>query len=304
MPGYKISTPEEKRNAYLQLHVSVFLWGFTAILGKLIELREGPLVWYRMLFTCLSLMLLPSLWKRLKQVKRKDLLSLAGIGCLVCVHWLCFYGSIKFSNVSVALSCLATTSFMTSFLEPMFFRVKHKRYEIFLGLLIIPGIYLIFYFTKFYAVGIVLGLLAALLAAIFTTLNKKMVAKVDTTAITFTELGSGFLFLSMLMPFYLSFFPEATLHPAPNDWYYLLILSIGCTTLPYILSLNALKHLSAFASTLSVNLEPIYGIIMAIFFFQENKELSPGFYIGTLIILLAVFLHPFLHKKFDKVNTL
>jgi drug/metabolite transporter (DMT)-like permease len=304
LPDYKISSAAERRNAYLQLHFSVFLWGFTAILGKLIELREGPLVWYRILITCMSLLLLPRVWKRLKQLKRKDIKALVGIGCLVCTHWLCFYGSIKFSNVSVALSCLSTTSFITSFIEPLFFRTKIKRYELFLGLLIVPGIYMIFHFTKFYAEGIVLGLLAAGLAAVFTTLNKKMVSRVDTTSITFVELSGGFVFLSIILPFYLSYFPEASMVPTSNDWVYLLILAVGCTTLPYILSLNALKHLSAFASTLSVNLEPIYGIIMAIFFFQENKELNPGFYIGTLIILLAVFLHPLLHKRFEKVKGL
>lgn len=257
-------------------------------------------MWYRTIFTCLALLLLPGILKHVKGTPRKEVLKLAGIGCLVCIHWVCFYGSIKYSNVSVSLSCLATTSFFTSLIEPLINRRRPKFYEVILGLLIIPGIYMIFYFTSFYETGIILGLLAALLAATFTALNKTVVHIHDARSMTFIELGSGCLFLTLILPFYLHIFPDAGITPSQSDWFYLLLLSIGCTTLPFVLALRALNHLSAFASTLTVNLEPVYGILMAIPFFHENKEMDWRFYIGAGIILLSVFAHPLLRSRFEK----
>ncbi|RYG02388.1 MAG: EamA family transporter [Chitinophagaceae bacterium] len=139
---------DEQKKAYLQIHFCVFLWGFTAILGKLITLRELPLVWIRVFITCLSLLLFPKILENLKKLDYKTILKLAGVGCVVCTHWLCFYGSIKYSNVSVALSCLSTSSLITSFLEPLLTKSKIKPYQILLGLMVIPGIYLIFFFTN------------------------------------------------------------------------------------------------------------------------------------------------------------
>jgi len=289
-----------QRKAYLQLHTSVLLWGFTAILGKLISLQETPLVWYRILLTCLSLLFIPNIIAEVRKVNRRDFWQLCGIGCLVCLHWVCFYGSIKLSNVSVALSCLATTSFITAFIEPLLRRKKPKLYEMFLGVLIIPGIYLIFYFTGNYQDGIILGLLAAFLSATFTVFNKMVIDKHEPRSMTLIELGCGFAFLSIFMPVYIWAFPENLLLPTGRDWLYLLVLAVGCTTLPFVLALRALKQLSAFASTLTVNLEPIYGIIMAMFYFNEDKDLNLQFYIGTGIILLAVFVHPLLKKLFEK----
>jgi drug/metabolite transporter (DMT)-like permease len=278
----------------------VILWGFTAILGRLITLKEVPLVWYRILITCAALILLPGVFKQVKTTPRKSALKLAGIGCLVCIHWVCFYGSIKYSNVSIALSCLATTSFLASIIEPLFNRTRMKWYEISVGLLIIPGIMLIVHVSQLYVTGIILGLLAALLAATFTVLNKMVVDEHHPQGMTFIELGSGFIFLSLLLPLYLHFFPEANMKPGSTDIIYLIILAVGCTTLPFVLALHALKKLSAFASTLTVNLEPVYGILLAIPFFNENKDLDILFYFGTAIILLAVFIHPLLRNRFEK----
>lgn len=287
-----------EKKAYLQIHFCVFLWGFTAILGRLIELKELPLVWFRVLITCFSMLFLPKIFSLLKQVKKEDFIKLFFIGCLVCSHWVCFYGAIKYSNVSVTLSCLAVTSFITSLLDPLVSKKSIKKSELILGFMIIPGIYLIFFFTQFYLTGIILGLLSALLASIFTIMNKKMVDKVDSTSMTFIELGSGAIFLTLLMPLYLKLFPTATLIPSNNDWLYLLILSLFCTTLPFNLSLKALKHISAFTANFVVNLEPIYGILMAIAIFNENKELNSGFYLGTAIILISIFSQPYLDKRF------
>jgi drug/metabolite transporter (DMT)-like permease len=290
---------QDKTKAYIQIHISVLLWGFTAILGKLIELKETPLIWFRLLLISICLLLIPGLLKKTRLIPQTTLFKLAGIGSLISIHWLCFYGSIKYANVSVALSCLATTSFFTSFIEPLILKKKIKKYELLLGLFVIPGIYLIFYFTSLYITGIILGLLAAVLCAVFVTLNKKISTGIDPLAVTLTELGSGFITVTLLMPLYFVFFPEASMHPSSKDWFYLIILSIFCTILPFSISIRALNHISAFTVNLTLNLEPVYGIIMAIIFFQENKELNYGFYLGTLIILISVFLHPYLNKKFD-----
>jgi drug/metabolite transporter (DMT)-like permease len=287
----------QRQKAYLQLHTSVFLWGFTAILGELISIKATPLVWYRIVITCCSLLVIPGLLKKAKAIPQQEVVRIAGIGCLVALHWVCFYSSIKVSNVSVALSCLATTSFFTAILEPIIRRKKHDLRELLLGMMVIPGIYLIYYFTENYTEGIILGILAALFSGLFTILNKQIIGKYEPRSFTFVELGSGLLFLTLLMPLYLWFFPDTILIPTGKDWLYLFTLSVGCTALPYVLALRALNHLSAFAAVFTVNLEPVYGIIMAVIFFNENEKINNFFYLGTLIILASVFLHPLLKKK-------
>ena len=246
------------------------------------------------------MLFLPPLWKGMKTLKRENIATLFGIGFLVCLHWICFYGSIKFSNASVALCCLATTSLMTSIIEPLVNRTRIKKHEILLGLIIVPAIGMVVYYTKFYLTGIIMGLLAAFFAALFTTLNSRIVKKLNSVSMTFMELSGGFIFLSLFLPIYFHFFPEVSFVPSSNDWGYLLILAGACTVLPFIISLQALRHITAFASVLTVNLEPVYGILLAIPFFHENKELNPQFYIGTSVIIAVVFLHPFLQKKMEK----
>lgn len=277
--------------AYLQLHVAVFLFGFTAILGELISLKELPLVWHRMWMTAASFLFLPRVIRAVRQYSIKQVLQFAGVGCIVAMHWITFYGSIKYSNVSVALSCLATASFFTSFIEPLVFKAKIKGAEVLMGLLVILGIYLIYTVTQFYLTGIILGVLSALLAATFSTLNKKILGNNDTLSVTFIELGSGWLFLTLSMPLYFYLFPETTMTPSSSDWGYLLILALICTSLAYVLALNALKVLTAFTSNLAINLEPVYGIIMAAIIFNENEELDNRFYYGTAVILLSVTGH-------------
>lgn len=286
-----------RRNSYFKLHFSVFLWGFTAILGKFISLHEVPLVWYRVLFTVATLMFIPGLLRSLKSISFRTILQAGGIGCIVIIHWICFYGSIKYANASIALSCLAITSFIISFIEPWVTGEKMNYREMLLGLFIIPGIWLIANTSDVrFSTGIVLGIAAAILAALFTSLNKRMTSKMDSYSMTFVELSGGFILISFILPFYEYYFPEASFIPTTMDWFSLALLAVVCTALPFILSLQALKHLSAFATALTVNLEPIYGIIMAIFFFHENKELSIWFYLGTAIILTSVFVHPLLKK--------
>ncbi len=295
-----------KQRAYLELHFAVLLFGLTAILGDLIHLSALLIVWWRVLITCISLFFLIRFGKVLRKIPRKIVFQFMGIGVLVALHWLCFFGAVKYSNASICLVCMATTSFFTSFLEPLLLQQRIKWYEMLLGLLIIPGMILVVNNTELSMMtGIVVGLLSAFLAAVFSILNKKMVDQADPMSITFLELGSAWLFLSLLLPLYFYYNPEASFLPNQADFGYLAILALLCTTLAYVLSLRALKHISAFASNLTINLEPVYGILLAYFILQENEELSNGFYYGVCIILIAVFSYPFLTRLFEdkSINT-
>ena len=288
------------KKAYLELHVAVLLFGFTAILGDLIDLSAFVMVWWRMLITAFSLLFLIRFGQRLRQMPRKLIAAYMGIGFLVALHWVCFFGSIKYSNASVCLVCMATTSLFTSFLEPLITRQKFKWYETAIGLVIIPGMMLVVNnIDSAMWLGIFLGLIAAFLAALFGTLNKRLIDKADPLNITFLELGSGWLFLSILFPFYFQQVPDAGFWPSPMDWLYLGILSLLCTTLAYVLALRALKYLSAFASNLTINLEPVYGILLAIIILKEHHELSLGFYWGCAIIIASVLGYPFLRNRFE-----
>ncbi len=293
----------ETQKAYLQLHLSVFLWGFTAILGKLISISTLPLVWWRMLITCLGLIILLKGFSFLKVVAQKTILQLMGIGVIVALHWLCFYGSIKYANASVALVCLTTTSLCTAIIEPLIFKTPFQKLDIAIAIIIIPAMVLIVNnldVSMMY--GVALGLLCALGAGIFSVLNKKMVDKIEPLAMTFIELGSGYLFVTLCLPFFFYFNAETPFLPSNTDWGYLIFLSVFCTILPFTMSLFALRKLSAFTTVFAVNLEPVYGIFMAWWILKEDKELNLQFYIGVSIILMAVFLHPFLKMKFSRAS--
>lgn len=294
--------PENK--AYLGLHVAIFLWGFTAILGKLITVSEIPLVWYRILITCISFLFLPGIFRAVRAIPIKRILTFGVIGIIVALHWIAFYGSIKYSNASVALSALATSSLFTSFIEPLLTREKIKLTDVFLGLLVIIGIGIIFSVSQLYTKGLIWGIAAAFLASLFSTLNKKYLANYEGKAVSLVELGIGFIFLSIIMPFAVPNFSLSTLSLSNTDLWLLMLLAVGCTTMPYILSLNALRYISAFKSNLAINLEPVYGILMAAVFLGESKDLSPNFYIGTGIILIAVFLKPTFKYTLKKVKGL
>ncbi len=278
------------KKAFLQLHIAVFLAGFTAILGKLITLNEILLVWFRVLLTALSLMIIMVLSKELEKLSLKNTLTLFCVGALVALHWVCFYGSIKYSNVSVGLTCLSAIGFFTAFFEPLIMKRRIDVFEIFLGLLAIAGIYLIFNFYPQYKTGIIFGILSAMLASIFPVFNKRLLLKFSSKTVTLYEMCGGFIALSIIMPLYLHRFPALYYLPTLSDWLWLLILVWLCTVLSFILQLNALKKLSPFTSNLTYNLEPVYGIILAFIIFNENKYLGKGFYFGLTLILLAVIL--------------
>jgi drug/metabolite transporter (DMT)-like permease len=281
------------KNALVKLHIAVFLWGFTGVLGRLISLNEGLLVWYRMLITVVSLFLV-MLWKKeLVRLDAKRAWQLFVIGGLIALHWCFFYGSIKYSNVSIALTCFSATGLFTALLEPLMTGKRFVYQEILLGLLAIAGIYLIFHFDPQYKTGIILGIICTILCAIFSVLNKKQVDYTAPKSMMLYELGGGWLLLTLAMPFYLKVFPTTHLLPTPMDVFWFLLLSWICTILAMDLSLQALKKVSAFTQNLTLNLEPVYGIILAFAVYKENKNLSDGFYLGFFLILLAVLLQMF-----------
>lgn len=276
--------------ALIKLHIAVFLWGFTGVLGKTIQLNEGLLVWYRLLITVVSLFVLMLLKKELQQISFNQIAKLTGIGAIVALHWVFFYGSIKYANVSIALICLSSAGVLTALLEPLLLKKRLIIYEVLLGLVAIVGIYLIFHFDAQFRIGIILGVLAALFSVIFSILNKKTVANVAPKTMMLYELGGGWLVLSCIMPLYLHWFPVSSLLPSVSDWLWLILLSWICTIWAMDLSLQALKKISAFTQNLTLNLEPVYGIILAFVVYHENKDLSNTFYIGFALIFIAVII--------------
>lgn len=289
------------QRAYLELHIAVLLYGLTAILGDLIQLSAIVLVWWRVLLTTLGMLFLIKASQVFREMPRKLLWQFIGIGIIVGIHWITFYGAIKLANASIALVCFATTSFFTALIEPLLFRTKVKWYELLLGLLIIPGMVLIVNSIDVSMLtGIWVGLFSAFLAATFSVLNKKLIDKTHPYHITFLELGSACLFISLVLPFYFQQNPmKAFLPPTGLDWLYMGILVVFCTILAYILNLRALKHISAFASTLTINLEPVYGIALAWILLNENEELESNFYWGVVIIFVIVMGYPFIRKRFE-----
>jgi drug/metabolite transporter (DMT)-like permease len=278
------------KKAFIQLHIAVFLAGFTGILGKLITLNEGLLVWYRLMLASAALWILHYTGKKVHGTTSKDILSVFAIGSIAALHWVFFYGSIKYANVSIALVCFSAIGFFTALLEPIIFGIRVKKSELGFGLIVIAGIYCIFHFDPHYKTGIIIGLISALLGSIFTILNRRLLKRIDVESLTLFELSGGFLFLSLFLPLYLHWFPATHLFPNPQDWLWLLVLSLLCTVVAITLFNRALKTISAFTVNLSFSLEPVYGILLAFAVFGENRYLHGGFYIGFALIMTAILL--------------
>lgn len=287
------------KNALLKMHIAVFLWGFTGVLGRAIQLQEFPLVWYRTGITALIFIFILLFRKEFQRVQRKELLQFMGIGSIIAIHWVAFYGAIKYANASIALTCLSTAGIFTAILEPLLFKSKFNVRELFIGCIALVGMYSIYHFEINYALGIFLGVLASLLSAVFTMMNKKVIQQYPSRMVAFYEIGSGFLFLTLLLPIYLYYFPNTNFTPSAEDAIWLFILSLCCTVWAQSLALSALKKLSSFTTVLMVNLEPVYGILLAILIYKENKELGWGFFLGITLIACSVGLHSFfmLRKK-------
>lgn len=290
------------QRAQWQIHFCVLLWGFTAILGKLISLPALPLVWWRMLLVVAALALVPRVWRGLRQMSARLIAAYAGIGVLVALHWLTFYGAIKLANASVAATCMALATVFIALIEPWLARSRFSRGDLALGILVLPGVALVVGgVVPGMRLGILVGAISAAFVAVFSSLNKRLVEHADPLTVTAIELGAGTLALSLLAPLMPHIFPvfgsDLYVLPGMQDLIYLLILAIACTLLPFTLSLIALRHMSAFSAQLAINLEPVYAIALAIAFLGEQYELSAQFYFGVIIILSAVIVHPLLSLR-------
>lgn len=278
------------KKAFFQLHIAVLLAGFTGILGRLITLNEGLLVWYRLSISSVTMWVLFSITRKLQKVALKDILKLSGIGFLSALHWVSFYGSIKYANVSVALVCFSAVGFFTALFEPLFFQKKINAVEVLLGLVVIAGIYIIFQFDPKYKTGIILGVICAVLLAIVMILIRQFVQRINPQTLLTYQLSGGLVTLTFLMPLYLNWFPTSYIIPGFSDWMWLLVLAWFCSVLAFQFSVTALKKLTAFTVNLSFNLEPVYGILLAFVIYHENEELGWSFFTGLSLIVLALCL--------------
>jgi drug/metabolite transporter (DMT)-like permease len=286
--------------SYLHLHLIVFIWGFTAILGALITLDALPLVWFRMLFA-VGFIAVYLLFKKIPlRISTKTALQFLFAGLIIALHWFTFFKAIKISNISLTLACLSTGAFFTSLLEPIFYEKKIVWYEVFFGLLVVFGLYIIFNVEGNYFSGMLIALSSAFLSALFAVINSKFVKEHDPIVISFYELSGGVVFFTFLLLFSHSF-STTFFSLSAKDLMYLMILSSICTAYAFIASTSIMKFLSPYTVMLTINLEPIYGIILAVLVFKEKERMCFEFYIGAIIILLTVLLNSFI-KSYKKQN--
>lgn len=278
------------------LHIIVLIFGFTAILGEEISLEAFSLVWFRTLLASASLILFVLITKRSMRVKPLELLKYAGVGLLIAGHWISFFMAIKVSNISITLACLASASLFVALFEPLVTSKKLNLLEIILGLVVIAGLVLIFSFEFSYKAGIFLGLLSAFLAAVFATFNSILVQGNDAVKIGLYELMAGFLGISVFLLLSGELSAE-TLDISGRDFWLLLILATVATAFAFVGSVLVMKELSPFTVALTINLEPVYGIILALIFYGENEKMTPGFYLGAIIILGTIFVNAWLKRK-------
>ncbi len=272
---------------YLHLHFIVFIWGFTAVLGALITLEAIPLVWFRMLLATLIVFVFLKFRKEKLKFSLKTLSGFALAGIIIALHWLTFFGAIKASNVSVTLAVLSTGAFFASILEPLLYGRKIILYEVFFGLIVVVGLYIIFDVETSYTLGIVLALISAFLSALFSVINGKFVIKHKASAISFYELMFGVLGISIYLVFSGGFTAEFFAISA-HDWLYLILLASVCTAYAFIASIHVMKWISPYTVMLTINMEPVYGIVLALIVLGDSENMSPQFYYGALIILLTV----------------
>lgn len=285
--------------SYLHLHFIVFIWGFTAVLGKLISLHALDLVWFRMFFAVLFMFVFILFKKESLKVPLKAVVGFMILGIIIAAHWFTFYEAIKVSNISITLACLSTGAFFASLLEPLFYNRKIIWYEVFFGILVIIGLAIIFNVESRFKTGMLLALFSAFLSALFSVINGKYAKEYNSNVISIYELGSGWLFLTLYLlctdKFTFGFFGISA-----NDFLWLLLLSSVCTAYAFSASVKVMKFLSPYTVMLTINLEPIYGIILALLIFKDSENMNSLFYVGALIILSTVIINGILKNK--KVN--
>lgn len=279
----------------LILHFTVFIWGFTGILGALISVDAVQMVWYRVLIATITLFCYFKLSKTSLRITKRQFLQFLFTGSIVALHWILFFQAIKVSTVSVTLVCLSSFTLFTAILEPLIKKQRIQVADIIIGLIIIIGIYLIFKFESRYTLGIILGLSAAVASSLFGTINSVLVQKSNPLVISFYEIMGAFLWITLYRLFDQSLFTER-FSLSTSDWLYLGLLGTICTALAYVAGVSVMRTISAFRVALITNLEPVYGILLAFIFFGNKETMSTGFYLGAIIILTAVFVYP-IYKK-------
>ena len=291
-----------KLKNYLHLHFIIFIWGFTAVLGALISIDAIPLVWYRMLLAVIIIFFYFIFKKKSFKVDRKGLLNFLLTGVIIALHWIEFFSAIKVANVSVALVMMSTGALFASFLEPIFFKRKLNPIELIFGLVVVVGLYIIFNVEGNYYLGIIYALIAAFLSAVFSVLNGIYIKTYEAVTISFYQLLFGTLFITIYLLFNNSFNFDFFILKT-SDWVYLFILSSFCTAYAFIASTHVMKHISPYTVMLTINLEPVYGIILAVIIFGEKEKMNPQFYLGALIIILIVIANGIIKiKKRKNIN--
>lgn len=288
----------------VELHLAVILYGFTAILGELLSISALPLVWWRTGLASIIFIIYAS-WNPGKKMQRSRYLKVAGIGIIVALHWITFYGSIKLSNASIAMVCFGSTAFLTSILEPIILKKKFIWSDFFLGALIIPGMFMVVKNLPSDAfIGVIVGLVSAFLASLFSVLNKGEVEDWSPKIFATTQMLGAFLFITVAFPVLRHFdMGNGDFIPKGIDWFYMSILVIFCTAIAFILTVRSLRHVSAFSSTLAISLEPVYGIFLAAILLKQYENLGTGFYIGAFLIFAAVLTKPILKFVSTKKTT-
>jgi len=287
---------------YLHLHFIVFIWGFTAVLGALISIDAIPLVWYRMLLGSFFVFIFIKIRKERLRVSAKSLFKFGFVGFLIALHWLAFFSAIKTSNVSITLAMMSTGAFFGSLLEPIFYKRKIIKYEVFFGLVVITGLYIIFKVETQYVLGIILALCSSFLGALFSIFNGKLIQYHKASVISFYELLFGMLFILVYLLITGSF-DSAFFQLSLNDWIFIVILASACTAYAFIASIHVLKWISPYTVLLTINMEPVYGIILALIILGDKEYMSPSFYLGAIIIIITVIVNGIIkNKKKDKLN--
>lgn len=290
------------RNDYLKLHFIVFLWGFSAIIGKLVTIPAVEMVFYRAIMAVIGMGIVIVATKGTFAVTGTQLMRLLLIGSIVAIHWMAFFGAARVSNVSVSLVGFATNSLWAALLEPWFNRTRIKKFELLLGLVVIIGLYIIFSFDFQYKLGLALGILAGFTSALFSVFNAKFVRSIPAFTITFYEMIGVFLSIGLFLPVYkYTWATNHTLHLVPSwmDLLYIGLLAGVCSVYAYSVAVELMKKISVFLLQLTLNLEPLYGIVMAVIVFGNQEKMGINFYLGTLIILGAVATYPMLKRKYD-----
>jgi drug/metabolite transporter (DMT)-like permease len=285
---------------YVTLHFLVFLWGFTAILGNLVTIPAVEMVFYRTLLAALGMGALMLYWKETFVVSNTDLVKLLLTGGIVAIHWITFFYAGRISNPSTSLVGFATCSLWAAFLEPIVKGRRIQLIEVLLGMVVVGGLYVIFAFDFKYPLGLFFGILSGLTCAIFGVINSLLVKRINSTAITFYEMVGGTITVTLFFPYYASNIAadgQLHLNPPPLDWLWIAILAFVCSVYGYAVGIELMKRLSVFVIQLSLNLEPVYGIILALLIFGDSEVMGPSFYVGTAIILAAVLSYPLLKAK-------